>query len=203
MIVVNVAAFWVIVVGRGDFSSYWRLLTSISIKDGIIALIVPTVAFILDGLLSSDTKARIIYWKWRHPLPASEAFSVHLPSDARTDAKRLVENWGPFPSDPDKQNRRWYQIFTSVEQEIRVREAHRAWLRSRDFSAYAALFLGIFGSATLISETILSVSGWYLAGLIIQSATTVTAARNHGVRFVGTVLTVASQRSCVQQDKGG
>lgn len=195
--IVNVAAFWVVVVGHGDFSSYWSLLNSISVKDGIIALIVPIVTFVLDGLISSDTKARIVYWKCRHPLPASRAFSIHLPSEPRADPKRLDGKWGPFPNDPGKQNRLWYKIYRSVEQEIRVREAHRAWLFARDLSAYTVLFLVIFGVATLISKTPLSVGGWYLAALFTQSAAVIVAARNCGVRFVRTVLAVASQSSCV------
>ena len=40
----------------------WTLLSSISLKDGIVGVITPIGAFVLDGLLSADTKERVVYW---------------------------------------------------------------------------------------------------------------------------------------------
>lgn len=193
MIVGNVVAFWIVIVSQGDFSSYLPLLNSISIKDGTIALVVPIVAFVLDGVLSSDAKARFVYWNYRHPLPASRAFNVHLPKEVRANPNQLAKSWGPFPSDPDEQNRLWYQIYTSMRQEARVREAHRSWLFARDLSAYSFQFLVIFGIGALASDAILSTVSRYLLGIFVQYVATMIAARNYGNRFVRTVLSVASQ----------
>ena len=191
---INVALFWVVVIFRADFSMIWTLLSSISLQDGIVGVITPIGAFVLDGLLSADTKARVVYWRFKHPLPGSRAFSVHLKKETRADPERLVRQWGVFPDDPAEQNRLWYRIYRSVEKELRVHEAHRAWLFSRDLTAYTVLFVVIFGIATLVSDALWPIGWWYLAGLTTQYVTAMTAARNYSIRFVRTVLAVASQR---------
>ncbi|MCY3769203.1 MAG: hypothetical protein OXG56_07570 [Gammaproteobacteria bacterium] len=163
-----------------------------SIKDSIIGLAAPVAAFLLDGLLSADTKARLIYWRYRHPLPGSFAFSIHLEKEPRANPDQLVQEWGTFPEDPVEQNRLWYRVYRSVEKEIRVHEAHRAWLLSRDLTAYTILFLIIFGTATLLSNAPWAIEWWYLTALAVQCLTAIVAARTYGVRFVRTVLAVAS-----------
>ena len=191
--VVNVAVFWAIVAYHADLSGIWALLGSISIKDGTIGLIAPIVAFVLDGLLSADAKARVVYWRYSHPLPGSRAFSIHLQKEARADPELLLQKWGTLPNDPADENRLWYRIYRSVENEIRVHEAHRAWLFSRDLTAYAVLFLAILGISTLISDTPWANKWRYLFVLAVQYVATMAAARAYGVRFVRTVLAVASQ----------
>lgn len=193
MAALNVAIFWAVVFTRADFSEIGTLLSSLSIKDGTVGLIASIGAFVLDGLLSADTKARIIYWKYTHPLPGSRAFSEHLEEEPRADPDRLAQQWGAFPDDPVEQNRLWYRIYKNVEKEIRVHEAHRAWLFSRDIAAYAVLFLTFFGIATLISDIPWTSAWWYLVGLAGQYLLAIAAARTYGVRFVRTVLTIASQ----------
>lgn len=191
--VLNVAVFWGVVVSRADFSAIGTLLSSISIKDGLVGLIAPIGTFVLDGLLSADVKASVVYWRSRHPLPGSRAFSEHLGKEVRADPTRLAQQWGAFPADPAEQNRLWYRIYKSVEQEIRVYEAHRAWLLSRDLTAYAVLFLAILGITTLISNAPWTIAGWYLVGLAVQYLAVMITARTYGVRFVRTVLAIASQ----------
>ena len=201
--IINVAVFWAVVVSGADFTAIGTLLSSISIQDGIVGLIAPIGTFVLDGLLSADAKARLIYCRYRHPLPGSRAFSEHLQKEARADPARLARHWGTFPTDPAAQNRLWYRIYQSVEQELRVHEAHRASLFSRDLTAYAVLFLVIFGIATLISNAPWSIAGWYLAGLAAQFLAVTLAARTYGVRFVRTVLAMASQMDAKPVDLQG
>lgn len=197
---VNVVLFWALIIFRSDFSMTWTLLSSVSIKERIIGLITPIGVFVLDGLLSADTKARVVYWRYKHPLPGSRAFSEHLKEETRADPDRLVQQWGVFPDAPAGQNRLWYRIYRSVEKEIRVHEAHRAWLFARDLTAYTFLFLIIFGIATLVSGTLWPVGWGYIATLAIQYVSAMTAARNYGARFVCTVLAIASQGN--QEERG-
>ena len=189
----NVVAFWGVIISHADLATLVALLDSFSIKDGLIGSIVPTVAFVLDALLSPDAKARIAYWRWNHPLPGSRAFSIYLNKEHRANPSRLEQNWGPFPGGPVGQNRLWYQIYKSFEQEIRVREAHRSWLFSRDLTAYTLFFLTLFGTAALFSDASWTTCGWYLGALTLQYALTTIAARSQGVRFVRQVLVIASQ----------
>ena len=190
--VFNIAVFWSLVVSQADISTVPALLSTISLKDGLIATISPIACFVLDGLMSADLKARTIYWRWRNPLPGSQAFSRHLHREPRANPERLAAKWGPFPEDPNQQNRLWYTIYKSVEDEIRVHEAHRSSLYSRDLAAYAVLFLTILGSSTIIIGTPWPTASLYLAFLTLQYLGCISAARTYGVRFVRTVLAIAS-----------
>ena len=201
--VFNVAIFWSAIISGADFSALATLLGSISIEHGVIGLFAPIGTFLLDGLLSADAKARLVYWRYRHPLPGSRAFSEHLRKEARADPGRLVEQWGPLPTDPDQQNRLWYRIYKSTDHEIRVHEAHRAWLFSRDLAAYTVLFLCIFGFASVISDAQWTVTAWYLSALALQWLTTTLAARTYGIRFVRTVLAIASQMDVLAKTDNG
>ena len=193
VLTINVALFWVTVVSHADFSTFLSLVSSLSLQDGVTGLAAPILAFVLDGLLSADAKARIVYGRYLHPLPGSRAFSVHLNQEPRADPQRLRQQWGVFPNTPTEQNRLWYRIYMSVDGQIRVQEAHRAWLFARDLTAYVALFLVLLGIAAFFTDAPWSIASWYLLGLAIQFLAAMTAARTYGVRFVRTVLAVASQ----------
>jgi hypothetical protein len=78
-----------------------------------VALIVATV---LTGLLSSDAKARLVFLRWHHALPAHRAFSVHASRDPRLDVAALEKIHGAaFPVDPVEQNLAWYRIYKTME----------------------------------------------------------------------------------------
>ena len=202
-VAMNVALFWALVIIRHDFSMSWTLLSSISIKDGIIGLITPIGAFVLDGLLSADAKARVAYWRYTHPLPGSRAFSEHLEKETRADPDRLVQQWGVFPDDPAEQNRLWYKIYRSVDSELRVHESHRAWLLARDLTGYSALFLFFLGIPAVVMDSTRDVAVWYLIALLAQYLLIMMAARNYGIRFVRTVLAVASNSQTPEDTTDG
>ena len=190
--VLNIAVFWAVCVLNADFSTLWTLISSITIRTGITALGAPICVFLLDGLISAETKARVIFWRFSHPLPGSRAFSTHLKHETRADPEYLVKRWGVFPDDPAEQNRLWYRMLQHVENEVRVYEAHRAWLTARDLTAFSFLFLTFLGTATLISDIPWIIAWYYFSILAIQYLVMMTTARNLGIRFVRTVLSVAS-----------
>jgi len=188
----NAALFWTLAVSGKDISTLPAFFSAISVKDGLFASSAPIICFLIDGFLSADAKARLVYWRWHHPLPGSRAFSKHLKADPRANPQKLEHDWGPLPDQPDQQNILWYQIYRSVEYDVRVHEAHRAWLYARDLTAYAALFVSILGSAAVILATPLASIVWYLPTLALQYLVTMIAAHKLGVRFVRTVLAIAS-----------
>ena len=193
VLVFNVVVFWAVIISHADLSTLVASLDGISITDGLMGAIAPTLAFVLDALWSSAAKARIVYWRWRHPLPGSRAFTVHLCAEHRANPDHIRKKWGVLPEGPIAQNRLWYQIYKSFSADISVREAHRAWLFSRDLTALALLFLCFFGVAALFSDASWTASGLYLAALAAQYAMVTIAARTQGIRFVQQVLVVASQ----------
>ena len=193
VVVLNISIFWGVFTSGLDFSAIANTIESLSLEHGAIGILATIGTFILDGQFSADAKARLVFWRYRNPLPACRAFSYHLSRELRADQDRLLSKWGPFPTDPLDQNKLWYRIYKCFEQEVRVNESHRAWLFSRDLTAFAVLFLIILGFAAVISDAKTSVALSYTFALMVQWLTVTIAAKNYGVRFVRTVLTIASQ----------
>lgn len=190
--VLNVVVFWGIFVAHADLSTIPELLRSISIKDGLIAIVAPTATFVLDGVFSPDVKARLVYWRWYFPLPGSRAFTKHLLSEHRADRQSLIQQWGPLPDDPGDQNRLWYRIFKHVETDVSVHEAHRAWLLSRDLASYAVLICACLGIPTVFMDTPWTTVAWYVVTLLALYLLFMVAARTYGNQLVRNVLAIAS-----------
>ena len=146
---------------------------------------------ILDGIVTSDFKAVLVYWKWRNPLPAHEAFTVHGRKDSRVDIKALEEEHGPLPTDPAEQNQLWYKLSKATANRASVDEAHYAWSLGRDLTNLS--FALLIASAGLAGA--LQVGGW--GWIVLVSAQGLLyivlsqVAANKGIRFVTTVLAEA------------
>jgi len=147
---------------------------------------------ILNAQLSADTKSRIVFLRWRNPLPGCEAFTRYAHSDPRVDLIALENQYGPLPTDPRTQNTLWYKLYKTVEMEPAVVQAHRAFLFARDYTCIALMMLVMFGGAALFQISSVKVVLLYIVGLALQFLIAGQAARNHGRRFVSTVLAIKS-----------
>ena len=158
----------------------------------VLSLALPLATLILDGIVTSDFKAVLVYWKWRNPLPAHEAFTVHGRKDSRVDMKALEEEHGLLPSDPTEQHQLWYKLSKATADRASVDEAHYAWLLTRDLTNLSFALLVV--SAGLAGA--LRVGGWEwivlvsAQGLLYVLLSQVAA--NKGIRFVTTVLAEAA-----------
>jgi len=83
---------------------------------------------VLNAQLSAEAKARIVFLRWRDPLPGSEAFTKHALSDPRIDMAALKATLGPLPVAPREQNALWYKLYKTVGSEPAVSQVHRAFL---------------------------------------------------------------------------
>ena len=157
----------------------------------VLILALPLATLILDGIVTSDFKAVLVYWKWRNPLPTHEAFTVHGRKDSRVDIKALEEEHGPLPTDPAEQNQLWYKLSKATANRASVDEAHYAWLLGRDLTNLS--FALLITSAGLAGA--LQVGGW--GWIVLVSAQGLLyivlsqVAANKGIRFVTTVLAEA------------
>lgn len=150
------------------------------------ALIVATV---LNGLLSADAKARVVFLRWYHALPGHRAFSEHAARDPRIDVAVLKKiHGGPLPADPIEQNRTWYRMYKSIENDPAVRQAHRDYLSMRDYAGLGAVFFVFYGAVGLFTIPSMRVGLMYLVILAAQFVLVRQAACNYGTRFVTTVL---------------
>ena len=151
-----------------------------------VALIVATV---LTGLLSADAKARLVFLRWRHALPGHRAFSEHAARDPRIDVAALEKIHGSaLPLDPVEQNRAWYRIYKSMENDPAVRQVHQDFLLLRDYTGLSAVFIIFYGAAGVYTIPSMRTRLIYMAVLVGQYAVARQAAANYGVRMVTTVL---------------
>jgi hypothetical protein len=150
------------------------------------ALVISTV---LNGVLSAEDKARLVFLRWRNALPGHRAFSEYAASDPRIDLAALTQLHGSaFPSDPIDQNRAWYRIYKSVEKEPSVYQVHRDFLLLRDYTGLCVLLIVFYGAAGLYAIPSAKIGLLYLVLLILQYVVVRQAASNCGIRFVTTTL---------------
>lgn len=184
----NVIAFVVVVTGVDGVSS----LSRAALDSAAVSIVLGILTLVLNGLLSADNKARLIFWRMRHPLPGCRAFSRHMHEDPRVDPKVVEARFGPIPEAPDDQNRLWYKIYTAHSSEPSVTDAHRSYLATRDMTTLTVLFLLTFvPTSFFLAETRLlwaSYAGSMAAIYLLASQ----AARNYGQRLVTSALALVS-----------
>ncbi len=158
-----------------------------------LAVLISTV---LNGLLTADTKARLVFLRWRHPLPGHRAFTEYAVSDPRVDPEILKQNLGgALPVDPVDQNRTWYRIYKSVEREPAVDQVHRDFLLLRDYAGLSVLFIIVNTSVGLYAISSLKVWAIYSVVLLAQYVLVRQAASHYGVRMVTSVLAQVAAKS--------
>jgi len=190
---VNFAIFFAVTIGSHvDYSSIQHFWQRISAKNGFVAVCMPLLVVVLNGILSDVAKARLVFWHWENPLPGCRAFSVLIHTDPRIDVARLKEKHGPLPRAAKEQNSLWFGLYKKHSASVTVSDSHRLYLLTRDMAAMSALFVIPFSSLALFSSSNTQIAGIYTSALVIQFALVATAARNYGNRFVKNVLTEES-----------
>jgi hypothetical protein len=153
-----------------------------------IAVVVATV---VNAFLRPETKARLVFLRWRYALPGHRAFSRLASADPRIGLEALERLYGaPLPVDPAEENRVWYRMYKTVENEPAVLQAHRDFLFLRDYASMAVLLLVVFSVAGFYAIASLRIALTYGLLLFLQYAVVRQAAANTGVRMVTTVLAV-------------
>jgi hypothetical protein len=191
---VNLAIFLSLFVSKGFTGSsvdhFWQRVTT---KDGIIAASLPILTIVLSGVLSDSGKARLVFWRWHDPLPGCRAFTQLINTDPRIDAPALRTKLGEFPPDPKAQNALWFRLYKKHSADVKISEAHRIYLLTRDMTTISALFVVLFTVGVVAASLNWKTATVYAAGLIAQYFLVASAARNYGNRFVLNVLTEESQ----------
>jgi hypothetical protein len=156
----------------------------------ILPIFSPLILFVVGGLLSSNQKAILVFWKMKNYYPGCEAFSKHGRKDLRIDMGRLEELY-TLPSDPKGQNSLWFKIYRKYSSETSVLKSHKDFLLARDMAAISFLFIILLGIPSLFIG--LPLLKWiYMGILLVQYLTMVLLARHFGKRFVVNVLALES-----------
>lgn len=157
-------------------------------KDGVIAVLAPILTLVLNGLIASDMKAKLVFLRINNALPGHRVFSELVHRDNRVNIKSLSDKLGGFPTDPVEQNNKWYSIYKKYGNSIIVKQSHGAFLLSRDLCSISFLF-ALIGSIVL-----LALGGplrWvtcYFAIMLVHYGVLAIVAQNHGNRFTCNVL---------------
>lgn len=185
------AAVFLCVIDRSfprSLHSIGQFWSQVSAKNGITAAAIPIVVVILSGVLSDNLKARLVFWRWRDPLPGCRAFSSLIQKDARIDCKVLTAKHGRFPKSPSAQNALWYRFYRDHKMKTMVWHAHRVYLMTRELTAVAACLAILLPACAALAQIDARTLAYYFAELVVQFAIVATAARNYGYRFVLDVL---------------
>lgn len=185
----NIAVFLSITVGRQlsatSLHHYWQRLST---PDGLLPFCFLLATLVLNGVVGNQGKNRLVFWRWRDPLPGCRAFTVAMAKDPRIDVVRLRAKLNPLPYKPKEQNALWYRLYKAHSDKRVIWEAHRAYLLTRDMTGMAAIFLVGFSSGTFLVSIGLKLVTRYFFALLAQYLIIATSARNYGNRFVANVL---------------
>jgi hypothetical protein len=155
-----------------------------------LSVLLPAPILVLSYLLSQSQKATIVFWRLKHPMPGSRAFSVHAQSDVRIDLDALRKNVGEFPVDERAQNSMWYRLYKLVQDDTAVLESHQNFLMLRDVAAMSLLLVVLAPIALALAGVGGGTVLWCDLFFLGQYLVTAIASRNNGVRFVQNVLAV-------------
>ena len=186
---VNVAVFLSLVATRhfdsASIALWWRHVTA---KNGIFAVSIPLAVIVFSGLLSDINKARLVFWRWRQPLPGTRVFSELISTDSRIDLPALKKSIGKFPRAPQEQNALWYRLYRKHKMTRSVWESHKVYLLTRDMSTIAALAALLFSVGAASAGVDLRATLIYSMFLTAQYVFIAKAAHNYGNRFVLNVI---------------
>jgi hypothetical protein len=94
----------------------------------------------------------------------------------------------PLPVEPTLQNRVWFGLYKTVENDPPVLQVHRDFLLTRDYTGLAFLFVSFYGTAGFFTAPSTKVALMYLGFLLLQYLVVRQAASRYGIRMVTTVL---------------
>lgn len=166
--------------------SVWEKLSS---RTGIAAAVTPFAALILSNLFSSESKACLVFWRLKHPLPGTRAFSQLAKLDPRISIERIRKAaGGRLPRNPEKQNELWYRWSKKHAEKPSVMKAHKDYLLTRDMTAITWTTAVAMALLFLLDPEPREHAFKFYSFQLVAFLAVSTAARNIGNRFVQNVL---------------
>jgi len=173
-------------------SSFWSELqvkfAELNSKDSLVVAIMPILVVILSGLISSNLKAIIVFWRIKHALPGHRVFTKLAPVDARINIDALEHKMKTIPVDPKEQNTEWFKLYKKYENVVTVKHAQKNFLLTRDLATISLIF-AVVGTIGLVFGRVLHTQLiTYFALMFGHYIVLAIVAQNHGRRFVCNVV---------------
>ena len=173
---------------QGFLSQLASTFEDVRATDSVFVVLSPILALVLNGIVSSDNKARLVFWRWKDALPGHRAFSILAPTDARISIPVLKSRVSPWPKTPREENVAWYRLYKQYSSKPTIVQSQKSFLLARDLATISFLFALIGPWGLLITQ-----GNWYWAPLyaVVMLAHYLilsVVAQNHGRRFVCNVM---------------
>ena len=147
------------------------------------------LSIILEGIMSSNLKAIIVFNRIEYPLPGCRVFTEIAPRDRRINMQKLTEMYNnELPFEPAAQNSEWFRIYKLYENVELIEESHKSFLLTRDLLALSII---LFILSTILHLFV----GTSIQNLIYSSIIYITliiiskiSANNYANRFAANVL---------------
>ncbi len=190
-IIFNIAIFLTIYnTGTISIENIKLYFAELKVKDGILFTMLSLIIIVAGGMFSNKTKEIIVFWKLKDRLPGCEVFSKYIYNDSRIDIKKLKKKIGKFPTNPEKQNSKWYEIFKSF-QDNTIDKIHQDSLLCRELSAMTLLML-MFVIPIYFKYNLIAF--YYLGFLLFEYLIVRFCAKNTAERLVVNTLALWSVR---------
>lgn len=181
---------------------WWTIKGSIDLPDiltaseyqstALVAGLSGIVSLLISELIPAKVKLHLVYWRRKNPAPGSRAFSEIMHLDHRIDPKVLERRFGPLPTDPAEQDRKWYQIYKPLDGNIGVDDPHKSYLLFRELTV-STVVLGLVGTvlAIIFASNLVHVLA-FSGTMVLFFCAMAIAAQNAGKRLVSNTLAIAS-----------
>jgi hypothetical protein len=189
LVALNLAAFVALLHGSWTWGGQWS--GTLVVPAGVGLILIEA----LNAQLSAAAKSRLVFLKWKYPLPGHRAFTHYAKSDPRIDIAALQGACGRLPTNPKEQNLLWYKMFKAIDTDPAVLDAHEAYLIMRDAACLTLMILPILGVAALLKFGVILKTACYIGLLFLQFFVFARAARNYGRRLVTTVLALTASQA--------
>jgi hypothetical protein len=196
-LVANILIFWLLAgLKFGDLMKSLEVsfgkITDKVIESIVLSALLYIGTVVICGLLSSNFKYTLIFWRWQNPLPGTRVFTHLMSKDPRIDTKSLEQRYAPLPNDPADQNRLWYKLYKKHEHDKSVLEAQKHFLLTRELNSISFLSFFVLGTTGHFIFSNRQLWILYLIGLLVAFLITAIAAQNYGSRFATNVLAIES-----------
>ncbi len=153
------------------------------------------LSIVLEGIISSNLKAKLLFFRINNPLPGFRAFSVIAEDDPRIDSKALKKLYPKgIPKTPDQENAEWYKLYRKHSTSQTVLEAHKAFLLTRDLASLTLLLIPIsIVFHIIIGVQVIAILTNILLLVFIFFACAFSS-RNYGGNFVANVIVEEIQK---------
>lgn len=166
------------------------------LKQFLPVSMVTALVVVLNGFVGPNSKARLVFWRWKNPLPGSRAFSELAKNDPRIDIDGILRNEDEdILESPEKQNYVWYnKYYAKVKGDPSVMSNHRDYLFTRDYASLSFIFFFPMSFLGYLNSETWHFVFFYTLIMAVQYFGARRAAVTNGERFVTTVLANATTR---------